>query len=82
MIGAETAIEGAAVLGMGLGRERPVAGLQPVPLGLPVADVVADQGLLHAVLAASLQIEDVRRFRDDLRRNKLQTGLTQARGLA
>ncbi len=82
VIGTEAAVEGAAVLGMGLGRQRPVAGLQPVSLGLPVSNVVADQRLLDAMLAASLQIEDVRRFGDDLRRDQGKAGFTQARGLA
>jgi len=57
VIRAETAIEGAAMFGMGLGRKRTVAGFQPVSLRFPIGEVIANQGLLKPVLAAPLQIE-------------------------
>ena len=82
MVGAEAAVVGAAVLGAGLRRKRPVAGLQPVLLGLPIGRGRRDQGLLHAVLAAALQIEDVVVLGDDLGRDQAQAGLTQGGGLA
>jgi hypothetical protein len=55
----KTAIEWTAMFRAGLRRERAVAGLQPVSLGFPIGEVIADQGLLDAMLAAPLQVENV-----------------------
>lgn len=82
MVGAEAAIIGAAVLGAGLDFQRPVARLHPVPLRLPVAQIVADQSLLDAVLPTTLLVEDVGALCDDLSGDQGQAGLTQAGGLA
>src|SRR6202000_3458751 len=76
------AIVGAAVLGARLQAMGPVAGLEPVLLGLPVREVVGDQGLLDTMLAAALEVEDVLALGDDLGRDQLKAGLAQARGLA
>jgi hypothetical protein len=56
VIGAQPAIERAARLGAGLRRQRAVAGLEPQLLRAPIVDIVADQGLLHAVAAAALEV--------------------------
>lgn len=66
MVGAETAVIGAAVLGPGRRRQRPVAGLQPLTLRLPVREVVGDQGFLDAMVGATFQVEDTAVLRDDL----------------
>lgn len=81
VIRTQAAVVGAAVVGAGLDAERPVAGLQPILLRLPVVKIIADQGLLNAMVPAPLEVEDVSAFGDDLRRNESETGLTQARGL-
>ncbi len=82
VVRAEAAVERAAVIRAGLGRERAVARFQPISLRFPIGEVVADQGLLDAVLAASLDVENARALGRDLRRDQRQACLTQARGLA
>ena len=81
MVGAEAAVVGAAELGARLWRERPVAGLQPVLLRFPVGDVVADQRLLDAMIAAALLVEDLAFLAEDLGRDQRQADFTQAGGL-
>ena len=76
MIGAEATIKRTAVFRARLGRQGSVAGLQPVSLGLPIGEVVADQRLLDTMLAAPLQIEDVAVLARDLGGNQRQAGLT------
>ena len=81
VVRAQAAIEGAAGLGAGLGPERAVAGLQPEFLRPPVIEIVADQRLLHAVIAAALEIEDEAVLDDDLGGHGREAGLAQAGGL-
>src|ERR1700761_3521673 len=81
MVRAEAAVERTAGLGSRLRRQRPVARLQPELLRAPVIEVVADQRLLHAMIATALQIEDEVVLDDDLRRHRDETGLAQARRL-
>jgi len=82
VIRTQAAIMGTAMVGPGLGGEGPVAGLHPVPLGLPVADVVADQGFLDPVFLAALLVEDLAILTKNLGGNQFETGLTQAGGLS
>ena len=82
VVGAKAAVIGAAKIGAGLGQERPVAGLHPVAGGFPIGQVVADQGLLHPVVTAALEVEDVVVLGDDLGRDQAVADLTQAGGLA
>ncbi|MBB5716539.1 hypothetical protein FHS94_003405 [Sphingomonas aerophila] len=66
VIGAEPAVEGAAMIGARVNGERPIAGLEPVLGGAPIADIIGDQRLSHAVLATALAIEDEFVFDNDL----------------
>ncbi len=81
VIRTEAAVERAAVLGAGEGRQRTIPRLQPIAGGLPVGDIVADQGLLHAMFGAALQVVDAALLTDHLGRDQPQAGLAQARGL-
>src|SRR6185436_15711074 len=82
MVGAQAAVERAAGLGPGLRRQRPVARLDPQFLLPPIIEVVADQRLLDAVVAAPLEVEDLVILDDHLGRDQLEAGLAQARRLA
>lgn len=81
MVGAETAVIGAAVIRARLELQRPVAGLQPVALRFPVGEIVGDQGLLDAVVRAALLQVDRAVLGDDLGRDQAEAGFTQAGGL-
>ena len=76
VIRAEATIERTAVFRARLGRQGPVAGFQPVSLRFPIGAVIADQRLLHTMLAAPFQIEDVAVLARDLGWNQRQAGLT------
>ena len=52
VIRAEATIKRTAVFRAGLGRQGPVARLQPVSLGFPIGEVIANQRLLDTMLAA------------------------------
>src|SRR5579872_1309185 len=82
VVWAEAAVVGAAVFGAALQRHRPVAGLQPVALRFPIADVVGDQRLLHPVVAATFLEIDRAVLGQNLGRDQFQAGLTEAGGLA
>ena len=82
MIGTQAAVVRASVLGPGLHAQRPIAGLEPVSLRLPIAQIVGDQRLSDPMSAATLEVENVVTLGDDLRRNEVETVLTQAGGLA
>ena len=82
VIGAQPAIERAPRLGAGLRDQRPVAGLDPQLLLPPIVEIVADERPAHAMLAATLEVEDAAILDDDLGGNGLEAGLAQARRLA
>ena len=81
VIRAQPAIERATVLRPSLRRERTIPRLEPRLLRLPIFHVVADLRLLHAVLAASLQVPNAALFDKHLRGHEPQAGLTQTRCL-
>ena len=66
VIGAQAAVVRTSALGMGLGRQRAVAGLQIVLGAFPVGCVGRDQGFLDAMFLAALLIEDVLALDQDL----------------
>ena len=76
VIRAEATIKRTAVFRARLGRQRPVAGFQPISLRFPIGEVIADQRLLDTMLAAPLQIENVAVLARDLGGNQSQAGLT------
>ena len=82
MIWAKAAIEGAAKISSCLRGVGPISGLQPVLGRLPVVDIITDKGLLNAMLATTLEVEDVALLDDDLGGDQIIAGFTQARGLA
>src|SRR3569623_1864865 len=49
---------------------RPAAGLEPQPLRPPIHQIVADQRLLHSVVAAALEVEDPVVLDDHLGRHR------------
>src|ERR1700728_3904670 len=82
MVRTEPAIEGTAVFGVALQRERAVAGLDVVLAELPIGGIGRDQRRLRAVLRAALLVPDFVVAYLDLRRHQPQTGLAQRGGLA
>ena len=77
VIGAEAAIERAAVICARLEGERYVAGLQPVPLLAPIGGIGRDQRLLHPMLAAAFLVIDRVTLDEDLGRHRQQAALAQ-----
>lgn len=82
VIGAESTVERASRLSPRLRVERAIAGLQPVFLGTPIGKIVADQRLLDAVRATSFEIVDLLVLNDDLRGDRFEACLAQARRLS
>ena len=81
VIGTQPAIERTACLGAGLHLQRAVARLEPQRLLLPIGQIVADQGFLHAMRAATLEIIDAAILADHLGRDRFEADLAQAGGL-
>src|SRR5580692_5723109 len=82
VVGAESAVVGAAVLGAALQRQRPVARLEVVLAELPIGGVGRDQRGMGAVLRATLLIPDLVVANLDLGRHQREAGLAQRGGLA
>jgi hypothetical protein len=66
VVWAETAVVGAATLGMRLQDKRPVAGLEVVVAETVVGGVGGDEHLLCSMCPAPLDVEHTASFDDDL----------------
>ncbi len=82
VVRAEAAIIGTALVDPGVEAQWHIARLQEIAAALPVSRVGRDEGLLHAVLMAALQVIDATLLLEDLGRHQRKTGLAQRGGLA